>query len=112
MCDQCVQILRTRPRCSTTETLLQTRNRDLQTFISVGLQHIIDCAGVKRFDGVLIECGDKHHMAFQFTIGGETFGHFNAGHLRHLDVEKRETRLMFGDRFQCRFTIADVSQDF
>ena len=59
------------------------------------LQQIIDRAGLERFNRMLIE--GRHDDDDRQTGSAQPAHHFEAAHYRHLQIEKDQVRLEFGD---------------
>ena len=93
------------------QPILEARHGDRETVIGVGFQHVIDGAGIECVDRVLVECRDEYDMAVNFFASSDIFCHLNSGHLRHLNIQKGEPRLMLKNGFQCGFAVAHIRQN-
>ena len=63
----------------------------LEALLIEGLQQIIDCIFLERFDGVLVVGGAENYK----RVMGDLVKHIEAGHAGHLNIEKNKVRLGF-----------------
>ena len=84
--------------------------RLLQARVLHGLQQIVDSAGLKRLDGVLVEGRDDDDDGHVFT--GQLAYYFETAHDRHLQIEKDQFRPEFLDLLQRRSAVVCLADHF
>lgn len=90
------------------QPFFHARERLFEPVRAHGLQQIIHGVDLERADGVRIVSGDENNR----WRGIESLEHFEPIELGHLNIQKDEIRVSFGDGFHGLKTVGAFGDDF